>query len=612
MVPQTVNADLFGGKPVVTLSTANSVQAVNVVVISSSNSGLGSNIQNGRGSGVSISGTWKFVATIAAGDRSKTSSIYWQGTTTFSDALAAAQAWVNIFADLLGNAGLLGLTDTTPSAASPYITYLRITDALNPRYGALIQSPSGNVQYCGLAAPSGGSNPADFLATALSMRLYGVNGTLNASGYANHAIYGPPDAVVVNGDQLFLDLPVASQTYGYWVKKYLKYIFTTGNGLGFMIQDPREEKFGVSGFVNAIAAGQTVPTWNLYVPGHDYETGDRVSLTQVNNPFFRGRYKIFFIDATHIGLVNGPPSSIVPVPTTGKVQLYQDSDGTKATVFAQATDSGVQLVPPYGLKVAKRNPARPFSAVSFRRKAQAPLTAAPIDPCGMAVANRTHCGLQWVRFWRNFRCPDLDSLVSRSPRNSDPTVSAQVSRHRSGGTQAACGETGRHGGVRLSGRTRRTRRAGWHDPRQTALQQGRPPGRLAPSTGWIGSLRQWQEGSILGVDPPLVWDGPFSTGCRPPLDPNAQACATGCDQAPITSAIWLMEGFAPFAGLVPTALVKREGCVWSSACVPAGGCPTGTAAAWQVVPEMDQAGVVGGVIAYRGNGCWGNGCEKVV
>ena len=56
-------------------------------------------------------------------------------------------------------------------------------------------------------------------------------------------------------------------------------------------------------------------------------------------------------------------------------------------------------------------------------------------------------------------------------------------------------------------------------------------------------------------------------------------------------------------------MIKRQGCNWSIACVPGGPqCPTGTAAAWQVVPEMDRAGVVGGVISYRSNGCWGNGC----
>ena len=69
-----------------------------------------------------------------------------------------------------------------------------------------------------------------------------------------------------------------------------------------------------------------------------------------------------------------------------------------------------------------------------------------------------------------------------------------------------------------------------------------PAGYLAP-TGWIGSLRQWQDGSILGVDPPLVWDGPFSSACKPPPNPNAQACSTGCPEFPLISAIWLMQPF---------------------------------------------------------------------
>ena len=57
--------------------------------------------------------------------------------------------------------------------------------------------------------------------------------------------------------------------------------------------------------------------------------------------------------------------------------------------------------------------------------------------------------------------------------------------------------------------------------------------------------------------------------------------ALGCDQIPLSSPLWCVSGFEDFAGLTESVVTKRAGCMFSSECVPAPGCPTGTAASWQ-------------------------------
>lgn len=229
----------------------------------------------------------------------------------------------------------------------------------------------------------------------------------------------------------------------------------------------------------------------------------------------------------------------------------------------------------------------------------------------MAVDRRTHCGLQWVKFWSN---SDVLTLIRwyRVPEGTPalPFPHRFLSTDYEGRILPVGRRVGLLGFDNLVEPGQPGAPVGMVH-RSQKYNKGALPAGYTPPTGWIGSLRQWQDGSILGVDPPLVWDGPFTSGCKAPLDPNAQACATGCDRAPLVSAIWLMEPFAPFGGLQPTALVKREGCDFASTCVPGGQCAAGTAAAWQVIPEIDRAGVVGGVISYKRSNLWSNGCDRM-
>lgn len=145
-------------------------------------------------------------------------------------------------------------------------------------------------------------------------------------------------------------------------------------------------------------------------------------------------------------------------------------------------------------------------------------------------------------------------------------------------------------------------------PKRVRYDQGALPAGWRPPTGWIGTESQWLNGSVYPADQPLVWQGGFSTACRAVCAvPPGKACATGCDQCPLVSELWCVSGFTDFAGLQETVICKREGCYFSSECVPAAGCPTGTSPAWQVVLDQPFAGLTNAALPWRGAD-WNNCC----
>lgn len=138
-------------------------------------------------------------------------------------------------------------------------------------------------------------------------------------------------------------------------------------------------------------------------------------------------------------------------------------------------------------------------------------------------------------------------------------------------------------------------------PKRVRYDRGALPAGWRPPTHFIGSEDQWLNGSIWPRDQPLEWHGGFSTACRAACAViEGEACGTGCDQCPLVSELWCVGGFDDFAGLTETVVCKREGCMFSSECVPAGGCPTGTSPAWQVVYEESFAGLDPAALPWRG------------
>lgn len=364
VVPANTNQILFGSPSgPVTAGNVNLLQGTDVTV-SSVQRGTGGNIPGFFTGGIMAGPLWRFTAVINAGSRGKTTSVIWQGTNDLSVAKTAALAWANQLAFTLGNNGTPVAVDIVPSAKSPRITFVRVTDALLPRFGMLVPTDPNSFQYSGYGTGAGNNSYADFISTALALRMTGTTGeVVPQTGYANHALLGVPDKIVTAGDQIDLTLNVGptGATYSQWVSQYLNYIWSPGNALGFLMVPGTELKKSCTTF--AFVGG----VWQFSCPAHGYTNQDRVRMTGANAPGFNGSYIIQVIDVNTLGITSGPPSGVA-VPTRAKVRRYQLASGIRLGVFAQFKPLPGNDVAPFGLKVSKRNPARVFTGVSFRKK----------------------------------------------------------------------------------------------------------------------------------------------------------------------------------------------------------------------------------------------------
>jgi hypothetical protein len=365
------NANVFGGQAVLTPQNVDTVQALTILQSSASRTGFSSNILESRSNMPSLTGNFVFTAIINAGKRQKTSRIGWTGSANFTAAKTKALAWAATLANTMGNAGVLVagsvVTDTGVSAQSPYITYIRITDAVNPRLGNLVTTPPGNSTYAGEPGASVGLNSADFISTALSLRLQGVTNTGNVT-YANHAFYGVPDLCVVNGDQLALQIAAGTSVYATYIAQYLAMISNVNDTFCIFGQDPAQKKYAAGPFV--FSNGQ----WNAPCAGNNFSSNDRIRVTGSNVPSFNGSYKITVLAGGNIALNNGPPST-QPAPTVCTMQRYATFLGSglgyqKNVIAYPIVLTLAQQATPFGLSVAKRNPSRPYNAVSFRRRSK--------------------------------------------------------------------------------------------------------------------------------------------------------------------------------------------------------------------------------------------------
>lgn len=370
--PPVANELLFGDSVgPISASNVNSGQSL-AVVVTRSQPGTGSNIQGFFGGAtMTFSGLWKFTANIKAGDRGKSTSVIYQGSTNFDAAKGIALLWIDKLADTFGNEGALGVPITTGTAGSPYIKSYRVTDAINPRMGSIVKSPANNPTFCGKGTGNLGDASADFISTALSLRLTGTTtetnppdpAIVNQIVYANHALLAIPDAVVINGDEINTGVPLGPQTFSYYAGLYIAWITNPVNRIGCLTTRLSEATFECTGFTRP--AGEL---WQFVTSApHGYVTGERVRLTRCNAPFFSGSYVVKRIDATTLAINGGPPAS-VEAPTKGKVRRYMDRNGVRLGVFAQFSLPLGQQVDPWNLAVSKRNPGRPFSLVSFPKK----------------------------------------------------------------------------------------------------------------------------------------------------------------------------------------------------------------------------------------------------
>lgn len=370
--PPVANDLLFGSiAGPITPSNVDSGQSL-AVTVTSIQGGLGSNIQGFfPGATMAFSGLWKFTAIIKAGDRGKSSSVVWSGSTNIASAVSQARTWASRLVGTFGNAGASLAPVTDGSAGSPYVRAIRVSDAINPRLGSLVKSPSGNGAYCGYGTGAGDASTADFISTALSLRLTATTTEtvppsptiVNQVVYANHALLGIPDDVVVDGDQFDTSALVGSSTFSAWAGQYIAWLINPVNTMGCITTPLTQTQFKCTNFTRP-AGG----LWQFVTATpHGYSTGDRVRLTKCNAPFFAGSYKVNVIDAVTLSINNGPPASVAP-PTTGSVRRYMDLNNIRYGVFAQFSLPAGETADPWNLSVSKRNPGRAPSLVSFRKR----------------------------------------------------------------------------------------------------------------------------------------------------------------------------------------------------------------------------------------------------
>lgn len=374
--PPVANELLFGTTTgPITVGNVNSGQSLAVTVTSQA-AVPGSNIQGLVGLGglnVAYSGLWKFTARIKAGDRGKSTSVVWQGSTSIDSAILQCKAWAILLADIMGNEGDAGTPVKTGTAGSPAIKTLRISDAINPRQGTLLKL-GPDVDWVGLGT-NGGVGAADFISTALSLRLTCTTtetvppdpAIVNQVVFANHALLGIPDAVVVNGDQLNLSAPFWTSTWGQRAAIYINYLLDPANRLGCVTTPLTQKTYQCINFLVA-ANGQ----WQFQTTeAHGYVSGDRVRLTRLNAPFFSGSYTVTVVDATTLKIAGGPPTTVA-APTKGAVRRFMDKNGVRYGIFAQFGLQGQEAVSPWNLAVSKRNPGRAPGLVSFPKRRRRP------------------------------------------------------------------------------------------------------------------------------------------------------------------------------------------------------------------------------------------------
>lgn len=136
-----------------------------------------------------------------------------------------------------------------------------------------------------------------------------------------------------------------------------------------------------------------------------------------------------------------------------------------------------------------------------------------------------------------------------------------------------------------------------------ALQAGwRPP------THFIGTPEQWLSGSVFGRDNPLTWRGGFSEECRQLCQPQeGEACALGCDEAPLSCPVWCVQGFQAFAGLDEAVIAKRPGCLYSSECVASEAGPA--PGVWEVILPESFGGLSNAYVWWQGSS-WSTCCDE--
>ena len=365
-VPQTAAIDIPtanriyfpGAGSILTPSNINTTTAVQVVANGAT---IGQNTNIGyffQGGTTMASGQYKLCGILNNGTYGSTTSVIWNGGPDATDAAirAAANNWIYYRSNLLGNTAS-SLATSVKSLTTPIFEFIRVSDAVNPRSGFIMQPQNAyNFGYSQSPAP-------DVLSTALSLRMPGVNaGSPPIRSYSSHQIIGQPDDCVVNSVYNGKNVSMGSMVkFDVYLQRYLNYLCDANNALGFMGLSRSETKKVANKF--QVVGGQLQCT----VTAHGYSSGDKVRLTNVDIIGFSGTYRVVVVDANTLALV-GAPINNPNVPSDARVQRVQLADGTRKLDFYQfVTPQGGWTANFFG-KISKKTPGRQILPLaSFKR-----------------------------------------------------------------------------------------------------------------------------------------------------------------------------------------------------------------------------------------------------
>jgi len=271
-----------------------------------------------------------------------------------------AKAWCDMRSALLGSTATTNASWAL-SKGSPAIEYVRVADAKNPRIGVLVQL--GGPTFSGYNNSSNSS--ADFFATALSVRLKGLN-TIDGTteSFSNHLSVGQPDSVCQAGAYVGSVAITPQKTFDTVFGEYMQYLTSAGNALGYMGMSSSD---GKKNAINAVLNENN--KWRFTCTAHGYSSNDRIRITSANSTGFAGVHRILVIDANTLELQSNLSTGLTAF-TSARCNRVQLASGVLVSDFYRFQVPYNGWSSPWGIKISKKNPSRPFSAVSFRRRTE--------------------------------------------------------------------------------------------------------------------------------------------------------------------------------------------------------------------------------------------------
>lgn len=309
------------------------------------------------------SGYWRCTAFIGNSKNGDSQSVVLNrplvGSDTIQTIVQLGMNWAHQRALLFGFNGAAGLT-VRKDQGCPAITYLRVSDALNPRITKLTSLPLFG--FTGFAVAD--NTAADRLSTSVSFRMYGQRAD-GLNEFANHCIVGQPDTVCKAGVYDGANVNLTSvQTWDGQFRAYITWLTNQANGLwGFMGQSAAQP--------NRAATGATLNAqglWQVSVDTTGWAKGDTVLITRANAAGFNGQSKIDIVSPTALVLLTKRIPTDIPAFTFANVRRVTIYGQAKPLQFFQYLLPPAGLTAPMDVFIAKKNLGKEFDPATFTKR----------------------------------------------------------------------------------------------------------------------------------------------------------------------------------------------------------------------------------------------------